>query len=78
MNNVWLGSGVEFLSLTVVSTILIPISPLSNYPVASIVSPVLRHSQSTDSLQCSKQYVTGVSRYAAQMTVTDTSIVKYY
>lgn len=57
------------------STILIPTSPPSNYPVASIVSPLLRRSQSTDSLQCSEQYVTGVSRYASDIGLASTSIL---
>jgi len=53
---------VWFYSQAVASPILIPTSPLSNYPVASIVSPVLGHSQPTDSLQSNEQYVTGVSK----------------
>jgi len=53
---------VWFYSPAVASPILIPTSPPSNYPVASIVSPVLGHSQPTDSLQSSEQYVTRMSK----------------
>jgi hypothetical protein len=47
--------------------ILIPTSPPSNYPMASIVSPVLGHSQPNDSLQSSEQDVTGVSTNASHL-----------
>jgi len=59
---------VWFYSPAVASPILIPTSPPSNYPVASIVSPVLGHSQPTDSLQSSEQYVTGVSKCVTPST----------